>query len=58
MSRKKCHFTYALGTLAIGGSLLLAMPVGAENLTTMDQSTQPHLKSWRSAMVPRVLVRP
>jgi len=46
MSRKKCPLTYALGILAIGATLLLAAPVGAENSTTIDQSTQPHLKSW------------
>ena len=41
MSSKKGHLTYALGAI-----LLLTAPVGAENATTIDQSTQPHLKSW------------
>jgi hypothetical protein len=46
MNSKKCHFTYVLGTLAIGATLLLAAPVSAEDSTTIDPSTQPHLKSW------------
>ena len=46
MSRKKCHLTYALGSLMICASLLLVTPVGAENSLTIDLSTQPHLKSW------------
>lgn len=46
MSSKKRHLTYVLGPLAIGVTLVLTTPVGAENSTTIDQSTQPHLKSW------------
>ena len=30
----------------MGAALLLAGPVGAENSTTIDPSTQPHLKTW------------
>jgi Protein of unknown function (DUF1566) len=46
MSSKKRFLTYALGTLVIGVTLGLTAPVGAENSTTTDSSTQPHLKSW------------
>ena len=46
MQSRRSHLTYALGTLAIGAVLVLAAPVGAENSTTIDQSMQPHLKSW------------
>jgi hypothetical protein len=46
MRRTKCHLAYALGALAIGATLALDASVGAENATTIDQSTQPHLKSW------------
>lgn len=46
MCSKKRRLCYALGILAIGAPLLLTAPVGAENSTTIDQSTQPNLKSW------------
>lgn len=46
MHGRRNHLTYALGTLVIGATLVLTAPVGAENSTTIDQSTQPHLKSW------------
>jgi hypothetical protein len=46
MSSKKRFLTYALGTLVIGATLVLTPPVGAENSTTIDSSTQPNLKSW------------
>lgn len=46
MRSKRSQLTYTLSTLVIGATLVLAAPVGAENPTTIDQSTQPHLKSW------------
>ncbi len=46
MSSKKRHLTYVLGTLLMGATLIVVGSVGAENSTTIDQSTQPHLKSW------------
>ena len=50
MSSRKRHLTYALSTLAVGATLVLTAPVGAENSTTIDQSTQPHLKSWSNVI--------
>jgi len=37
---------YALGTVIMATALVLVGPVFAENSTTIDLSTQPHLKSW------------
>jgi hypothetical protein len=45
-SSRRSHLGYALGTLVMGAALILVAPVSAENFTTIDQSTQPHLKSW------------
>ena len=56
MNSKGSHLTYALGTLATGATLSLAVPVGAENATTIDQSTQPHLKAW-SNVIPNATKR-
>ena len=56
MSRKKCSLTSAMSALAIGATLFLTIPVGAENATTIDQSTQPHLKSW-SNIIPNATKR-
>lgn len=50
MHNSRSHLTYALGTLVIGGALILVAPVGAENSSTIDQSTQPHLKSWSNVI--------
>jgi hypothetical protein len=36
--------------LTIGITLALVAPVGAENSTTIDLSTQPHLKSWSNVI--------
>ncbi len=46
MHSRRSYLTYVLGTLVIGATLILTAPVGAENSTTIDPSTQPHLKSW------------
>jgi hypothetical protein len=56
MSSKKCHLTYALSTLVMGAALVLVGPVSAENFTTIDPSTQPHLKSW-SNIIPNAAKR-
>lgn len=46
MRSKKCHFAWVFGAIALTTGLLTVGPVGAENATTIDPSTQPHLKSW------------
>ena len=56
MHSKRSHLTYALGTFVMGAALVLVGPVSAENLTTIDQSTQPHLKSW-SNIIPNAAKR-
>lgn len=44
-SRKSITFPFAMFAM-----LVLTVPVGAENSTTIDQSTQPHLKSWSNVI--------
>jgi len=56
MSLKKCHLTYALGTLVISAALVIVGPVSAEDSTSIDLSTQPHLKSW-SNIIPNAAKR-
>lgn len=56
MSSKKHHFTYVFGAFIVGACFILAAPVGAENATTIDLSTQPHLKSW-SNVIPNAAKR-
>lgn len=46
MSSKKRYLTFALSALVIGAILILTEPGSAEDSTTLDLSTQPHLKSW------------
>jgi hypothetical protein len=47
MSREsRSHLTHAFLILAGGFLFILATPVAAESPTTVDPSTQPHLKSW------------
>lgn len=50
MSLKKCHLTYALGTLVISAALVIVGPVSAEDSTSIDPSTQPHVKSWSNTI--------
>ena len=40
----------ALGILAMGTAMMLPEPVAAENVTTIDPSTQPHLKAWSNVI--------
>jgi len=56
MSSKRTPLTYALGALAVGATLILAAPVGAEDSTTIDLSAQPPLKSW-SNIIPKAKKR-
>jgi hypothetical protein len=56
MSSMGSRLTYVLGALAMGATLVLAAPVSAENFTTIDSSTQPHLKSW-SNIIPNAAKR-
>jgi hypothetical protein len=39
---------FAILTIVI--TVILSSPVGAENSTTIDLSTQPHLKSWSNVI--------
>ena len=50
MSMKETPTRYAVCTFAVGAALVLATPASAENATTVDDSTQPHLKSWSNVI--------
>lgn len=56
MSSKNRHLTYLISALAIGATLIVASPIHAENPTTVDLSTQPHLKAW-SNIIPNAAKR-
>ena len=56
MHSRRSHLTYALGTLVMGAALVLVGPVNADDSTTIDPSTQPHLKSW-SNIIPNAVKR-
>ena len=46
MRSKRTHLSYALGTLVMGGALLLAGPMGALAANSEDSQAQSHLKPW------------
>ena len=56
MHSRRSHLTYALATLVMGAALVLVAPARAEDSTTIDLSTQPHLKSW-SNIIPNAAKR-
>jgi len=49
-------FAAMVGSMVLSAGLALAGTVDAENSTTIDQSTQPHLKSW-SNIIPNATRR-
>lgn len=50
MNIKKRRLGYIPGIFLIGAVSIFASPVNAEDSTTVDLSTQPHLKSWSNVI--------